>query len=987
MSLSTGPAALSQYPKFATLDEALKTAQQTKGNEAIFKHEENGNIFFTVQSIDANNATPFKQTELDPNLVCFSIEEMLNGVTVEKKILAQAVKIEQAFDNVLEKLGQSDTPELRNHIAEALGFKNFETLTRTFEVLNTTELNEMLLCLSNSENIKINPVTQKIDCQKLNQSMAHYLSQKLNELTGKEIRTEPKVQEWKAAGVMALFEAFNKLKANTPDQLDPAMNLTYVYSATPTELDVYKRDTPEENTLLEILSQGMYLAHTDNDGRVFIHDGAIHSNEKKLLDEQKSQMFSDKIEILRRPIYETAKNIGPDRVNGLGNHRLYRRHEMDARGLITKDNHFDRDKALLLFQKFTKSGPDNRQLFNQAYALISAVSRKNGDIMDLLPCLKGLVTFEGKSPNTEKLYGLLLASKSQQGLKFIEAIKNDLEKLLKSPPPTLTNDMLCHAVFKAEQITETQSLQQFLNQSNPESNNDLIIDGMQGKDTTQALECLQITIMAKIIENKLPTNASPVSHEKLKEVYQSLTKAPPEITSALSLIKQLTDEIFADPQYEDLQRILSQSVANINLGKFDQETVHSLIKSWFQMVDSNQEGAIGSDLLLHEIGHNIIHEKTEVHDGLPPEYPTLESDWVAIGGFDQFRTDFTLEAATRSFTEKGQEEVSDYGQTSADEDFAEAFRMFNANPKELLAQSPTKFLMLNAIVNHNPADAQKKLNDLLNVLQKEGRIKDRNVFLKPSLDKILGYDSNANSYVSPQMVAKMTSTYDIQFKGYTPPTDIQKKGAATVTPKVLTNQQVEDIKSAFTTLMKHIPAPVGAKFDEAKLKEILGAEKYDSLPGAFKAMLYEQECSKFLTELTLPPCSPDLMVQECDQRQALSSELTKDKLSDRVGGFKGALGMGYEGEGPKKLIEELKQPHDSAFKPSDPLQKVMDNINAILTDYNQTKFPPLPLVDANSKTLLDFLERLEFYRTTIMDLKPMVTDTFISTFGIVPAKL
>lgn len=996
----------------------------------------------------------FLQKEMQTQLQVAMTLEVLPNVASTNGTTTQD-QFQAAFDGALGKSlpGQTMTPVLRNQISEKLGFRDFSAFKAALSVLSEPQRLSMLAILSDNSKISTNK-SGILDCSQASHDIAAFLSKEINAMLNPEVDTagmglkvdrpplgpmkfDPPCEQWSAGGMMAVFDAFQKLKTNSPDQLGTAAALTYKYDPNPPQASKLPSENPAKNNMIDILTSSMFIAHTETgENTVVIHDGAVTGSEKAVMEKQ-AKVFAEKLEIFQRD-FNTPE-------------RMYSDKELGERNLLTANGTFNSTEAIDLFKTLTvqdpaatnkKLSPEQQTAFNQVYALVRAMGKYNVDIDKFFPSLKGVFDTDattGKIVSNNKsvsaLYDLFFKNPGQNK-ETIAAIQKDLAKVLVTPPPKeFSNRMLSDAVFLAEQLNEGRHLQQFLNNINPTGSTDVLVDGVQGVKTKAAIERLQFTVMAKIIESKLPIPMSTQTQAEMKKVYTALAKNPPDTANLQQSLQNLLKSELAGEENQILKANLINSLQDLKKGTFSQKTAQDLITSWLQLVDSNREGNIGGDLILHEIGHNIMSNALE-----PNEFKSIKEDWDAIGGFDVSRTDkeYDMEAAleetTKSFFTKGPEEVSDYGQTSGYEDFAETFRMFNANPKELLAMAPTKFMMMNAVINKDPAVAQKHLNALLDELVKDKRITDKNAFIKPSLDKIMGYDPNAKGFVSSGMLDKLTATYGDQFKLYTPPVTTKSSQSTSflsalgdavtasfvktfktadaiaahirhkpgnenlsnveaINKSGLTPSQFMSIDTAVTKLLQSIPAPVGTHYDEGKLKELLGAKLYDSLPDSFKVMLSNQNSSplvKFLTEPSGAKPSPLMltaqMINECIDREALLPGLTKSKLSEKVGTMKSSLGVGFEGQGPGKLIEELKHPQDSSAKPSPSLQKVIDNINKILGDYNQTHMPSIPLVSIDSKALLAFLEDVELNRQLTTSPKPTVTDIFISTFGIVPTK-
>lgn len=1107
---------LGKTEKFTTLEEAQKLAQKTDGSEAIVKHETPDGTFYTVHAVDIDDIQNFKDTKLEPNLMCFSVdpakghkqpeqivtaaqmvEQNLNGFKrpellqakkdldalfnapiplpeydpsfgpkllnrneydtlaqkfgfndfadfelktsllsatakgdlhcgiealirnadpmpaavfnqfLKKSMQDQLVvartlevfpdisgtdgstvlkKFENAFDWAMAKSlpGQTMTPALRDQLSKNLGFRDFSAFQAALGVLSESQRLSLLTILTDPSKISVNDTTGKVDCSQASHEIAVFLNKEIEAMINpvadhrgmglldprprpEPLNLVPPGNEWSAGAMMALYDAFQKIKTQSPDQLVEASKLTYNYDATPPNQDRLK-ENPAENNIIDLLTGSMFIAHTEKDEHtteedghtVIIHEGAIIGSGQAVI-EANAQMISEKMDFLQREI---------------GSASVYRPQELVDRDLLDADGKFQRDNAVALFNNLTQqdaSAPsrnatrEEQTAFNQLYALVYAAGAAGADLASLFPHLVGIFEQDANGKlllTTKSLENLGMVFFGNQGHDStqIKALQGDVTKLMGPPPSAKLSDaVLGNAVFMAEKMSDSRDLQQFLNQINPEGAQDLYVDGILGDKSSAAIERLQYTVMAKLLESKLPPYPNVETKQAMTTITTLLSQEPLD-TKALQLafmglvsqgVPGLTTE-----QNQSLKNDLMPTLNSLKEGKFDQATVQALLSSWLQMVDGNREGNIGSDLLIHEIGHNIMHEKTEPHGDQPAEFPTLESDWAAIGGFENSTGAFSLEKATESFLTVENEEVSDYGQTNAGEDFAEAFRLYNSDPKKLLAESPTKFLVLNAMVNDNPIVAQQKLDKLLNELQKDGVIKDTQTFLKPSLDKLLGYDPNAKSFVSPQMVAKMTQTYPSQFAGYVPPASNQAK--INVSTEKLSPQQVADIGAAVKILVQHLPAPVGAQFDEAKLKALLGAECYNRLPESFKVMLSNQDSSPltaYLVQPTIPLYSPELMVAnmvaECESREKAQQnpqnyeELTTDELPDFQYGLKdeGAI---------DSLLQDVKTGTASGN-----LLKVIDKLNMIILYHNKTHLAPKgAMVDIHSPELEAFLTQL-----------------------------
>lgn len=996
--------------KFTSLEEAQKLAQKTDGSEAIVKHQgEMGNAYYTVHKIDNKDIREFNQTELDPNLVCFSIDLDLQAVG-NLEVLAYAdEQVKENLELDLAEIEKSTVEQIKNNprldrAAQSQGYesalaykqapKEFENFLPEFLQVNQTDSIKNRLKESNTDaqavgftdlaslkkQLKQLPPSQRDEITKILGNTKLTPAQKNEQaaaLFKKEFNVDVSLskEQWSGAGVVALLDAFNKLKAHSPDQLATAAKLTYVYETKTTE----PKETYSMN-FMELLNNNMKIAHTcTSECVVTIHEGAIKGTSESVI-QDKAAILEQKLAILERKINKSA----------------YSNAEIKTRGLAPINDSpvkpADLDKAKSLFWQFTqKTSEPQKNVYFQMAALLNALKTHDmpfGDIKNLVPSLKAF--FPDTQIERGMLGGVNVTLKKLSDCVFGEhppdkdllaAMQADVDKLLGK----MSYIELTDAVFVAEKMHETRSLQAFLNQTNPSDVPDLKPDGLLSDQTNKEIARFQFTVICKSIENKLPKPPDPQALQALEKIKTQLFESR---LSKREVANEIQTLIWSDipglspADNATFAKDLSAIYANVQLGQLDSATLHSLIDSWLQMVDGNREGQIGSDLILHEIGHNLMQQKIDnPNDGLDGSTilntTTLQSDWNAIGGFVEDAGAFTMDAATESFLIQEKEEVSDYGQTNGSEDFAEAFRLYNSNPKELLAKAPTKFLMLNAIVNNKPADAQKKLDELMTDLKRSGKKID----LKPSLDKILGYDLTSKSHISPQMVEKLTQTYTEQFKGYIPPKTTQESGLAQFsalrnhdygdafgTNRLVSTQLSEkmsrilDVYETAKTLMKHIPAPVGTHYDEAKLKALVGAERYNLLPESFKVMLSGQDSSpllRYLVTPTTPLYSPELMttnlLRELNQRECLAQTQNVDyEYAD----LQITLGFG-ESEVIDALEVELNSDAPDKTPPSDTLKEVLEKINTIVAHHNATHLAPkIELVNVGSPQFRDFIKLL-----------------------------
>jgi hypothetical protein len=881
--------------KFRELNDAVSAAAKKVGSEAIVKHtDNNGQTYYTLHGVSENEVQNYGTADLDPNIVKFSMdlgetEPQTNKqgtpieVHAERILESSALSSRNALEKGLKTVLPPDLvarPEVKNMLATQLGFKDFESLYNQLSQFPPDKQTQFVSLLTQpgvwsaaKQNmlgaIAKNPTDlSKVmsDFVKESQSVVGNLRGQLNDLLKNQIdglfdgqgtpQLKPGLNEqegeaWSPAALMGIHTSLSGIKQNSPQDFqrlqntNPALSFKHESSSRLNSGDNIALQDP-----IALLTDSMKIAHTSckdcTDHTISIREGAVQGSADPILNTQ----TLEKIGLFSRTNNTSFSNPEAYRKAGFkgGVNQWYSLDEMNARGLASgSPPAVNKEKALELLGQLNNTGEDKTKTWRSLVALGNGVGTFQPDLLKNNPVLKEYLKPGTAGLDMNKLWPVFFPEGNPAKIQEIQTALNELL-------PTVSDQSLVNSVFKMEQMKQVEGLQSFLNEIKPGLAKDLLKDGTIGPRTQVALKRLEAIMALNAIKKNLPQPVTPQQTQQVQAILNTITSndlSNEKLLSAQHEMKQLMaaipDKITQESPRQTLHQNLNRLVEGVD-GKIDGQTTRDLVNSWLKIVDTKGEGNIIEDLVTHEVGHNLM----EIFKKENPDL-SLDRDWAAISGkADQSDPDaFTMAPATRSLFAQGPESVSEYGETSTGEDFAESYRLFMSNPEELYKKAPTKFLSLNALSGRF---SEAEVLDRFAI--------DNPDKLKAAWQKISGA-AGPQYHLSANMLEKLQKTYptltssngdafrsDSGFstEQLNPATDTSSipKLNEIITPARLSNLlqlnapslTQENLAVAYKSAQKLLQYAQSGQgpLDAEATKQLLGSD-YDALPEGLKAMV------------------------------------------------------------------------------------------------------------------------------------------------------
>lgn len=875
--------------RYRQLDDAIRAAAQKDGSEAIVKQEDkNGETVYVLREMNENDTQSYGTADLDPNIVKFSLD-LAPGKTdgAERILPANALSSRNALEKGLKAVlpaGVAERPEVKNLLASSLGFKDFDALYNQLAQLPPDKQKQFIAILTKPElwqtaknNIMASLAKNSLsnfpavlgDIGKELQTLTQGLRGELNTVLKGQIdelfagQGAPKLTPpltdsaegsvWSPAALMGIHNSLSNIKTESPQDFQRLQNtnptLTFKHDTNPAP-------SSNGNIALQdpvaLLTDSMKIAHTScadcKDHTITVREGAVQGSADSILDTQ----ILEKIDLFGR----TNNSSFPDRAaferagfKG-GVNQWYTLSEMKSRELVKGDPpEVDCEKAKELLAKMNESGDPKQKTWRLLIAMGNSMGTFQPSQLRQHPILKEYLKPGSAGLDMEKLWSVFFPNGDSAK---IGQIQGALDGLMNTVSP----QSLANTVFKMEQMKQVEGLQNFLNEIKPGLAKDLLKDGTIGPRTGVALKRLEAIMALNALKQNMPQPITPQQNRKITEILTAITSEPlsnEKLQSAQSEMKHLMqgipDRIVQESPRKTLQQTLSRLIDKVD-GKIDTETTKDLVNSWLKIVDTQGEGNIIEDLVTHEVGHNLMEIFKKEHPNID-----VARDWAAISG----RADstgpetFTMAPTTASYFTQGQEEVSKYGETSPNEDFAESYRLFMSNPEELYAKAPTKFLILNAlsgrfseaeVKDRFGIDAPEKLTQAWQKIT--GQAGSQFHLSAPLLEQLnKTYPELAATGGKPD--ASMTTAQVGSSMGppVPPPLPATKLESllsperlialAQLSSPPLSKEQLKAAHQAVLKLVQHVQSG-GSSLSKENIQALLGAD-YDKLPGAFKAML------------------------------------------------------------------------------------------------------------------------------------------------------
>lgn len=879
--------------QYRQLDDAIRAAARKDGSEAIVKQKDvNGQTVYVLREMNENDVQNYGTAEVDPNIVQFSLDLAPGKTNGAERILpASALSSRNALEKGLKAVlppGIADRAEVKNLLASSLGFKDFDSLYNQLAQLPPDKQKQFIAILTKPElwqtaknnimaslqkNSLLNFPAILGDVRNELQTLTNGLRGELNTVLKGQIdelfagqgapNLSPPLSDsaegsvWSPAALMGIHNSLNNIKNESSQDFQRLQNITPALT--------FKHDTnlpasDAGNIALQdpvaLLTDSMKIAHTScadgKDHTITVREGAVQGSADTILDTQiieKISLFSrtNNSSFPDRAAYEQAGFKG-------GVNQWYTLDEMNSRGLVKgQPPEVDSDKAKELLGKMNESGDAKQKTWRLLIALGNSMGTFQPSQLKQHPILKEYLKPGSAGLDMDKLWSVFFPTGDSAKIAQIQGALDGLVNTVS--PQTLAN-----TVFKMEQMKQVEGLQNFLNEIKPGLAKDLLKDGTIGPRTGVALKRLEAIMALNALKQNLPQPLSAQQNSKFTEILNTITSEPlsnEQLQSAQAEMKHLMasipDRIVQEFPRKTLQETLGRLIDKVD-GKIDADTTKDLVNSWLKLVDTKGEGNIIEDLVTHEVGHNLM-------EIFKKEHPTIDvaRDWAAISGrADSSAPDtFTMAPTTRSYFTQGQEEVSKYGETSPNEDFAESYRLFMSNPEELYAKAPTKFLILNALSGRF-SEAQVKDRFGIDAPEK----------LTQAWQKITG-QAGSQFHLSAPLLEQLNKTYpELAATGGKPdesmttaqiaaavgpapapaprPASPAAKVDAVVSPErlmavaqltspPLSKEQLNAAHKAVLKLIQHVQAG-GGQLSKENLQRLLGPD-YAQLPSGLKAML------------------------------------------------------------------------------------------------------------------------------------------------------
>lgn len=959
--------------RFTRRDEALRVASTLPGSEAIVQNtDDSGQTYFTLKPVTEHEVQHYGISQYDPNIVQFSIHRSDNprSTGAEQILRADALATRNALESALKQVVPPAvyTPTLLNQLSRDMGFKDFDAMYQLLSKLPLEKQKQFIARLVSPEpwrkatsqimaEVGNNPSNLATSLVKNTGELTRELRAGLNQFLESEIQglfagqgtpqfdppLDPQRPRWSPAALLGIHNSLQTIRNEAPADFKRIQGaqqpFTFQLESDPSvSMDTGREERPNIATQdpIALLTDSMKIAHTSCKGcekhTITIRDGAVKGSADAILNPQ----ILEKLSLFSRGNFDFQKLPG----FADGTNQWYTLPEMQARGLVSGNPPaVDRAQALKLLEDLNKSGEPRDQIWRQLISLGNAAGVFQPNLLSSEPLLQQYLKPGTTGLDMEKLWEVFFPHGNQTK---IQSIKKALERV----QAQASNQVLVNTVFKMEQMNQVQGLQNFLNDIKPGMANNLLKDGTIGPRTQMAIQRMEGIVALNALKQNLPQPLTKRQNQSIQNIFSQLSaqnfdeRTLNTVRARMKeLLKDVPDRIVQESPQKTLHQVMSNLIDRID-GQFNQQTSKDLINSWLSIVDSEGEGNIISDLVTHEIGHNLM----EMFKGEHPSIQ-LERDWAAISGkADQTTSgEFSMAPATQSYFNQAPEEVSDYGESSPGEDFAESYRLFMSQPEELLKRAPTKFLVLNALSGRFSAEQIQQ--------QFGAQHQDK---LAEAWHKIQG-GKEKQFHLSAPMLELLNRTYGSMGGGpqtahtplalpQTPPlTTARMNALRSLQNPPLNEAQLRAANQAVIRLIDHVQKG-GQPLDTQGLKALLGAQ-YESLPEGFRTQLEDPQ--SFLRQYLSQPehvgrsATPQWVQREALNQLAALYERTNQSFSALTGQFS-KTGESIGGS-LNALILSRTRPTSSSFRRA--LESALTDLQIYLQNQSCLQPSTLPLPD------------------------------------------
>lgn len=560
---------------------------------------------------------------------------------------------------------------------------------------------------------------------------------------------------WDTASLASVYNALATVEQQDPKRFEMVAKSGRVMSdGQSMPLTFVRRTRPEvENPdrFMDTMLQSVQIAHTDPDnGEIFLYDTAVKGNHRLITD-----LVVDKLTLISRfDTRLTDKGVEPSpELKPVYEPGEIKQRKLERQPQETDAKYADRLRGLIsgdLLQRFGNNDPKRLQ------EALNFIIRYKG-LDDPATINKGLK--EGDTPKDP-----ILPVSVNGDLKDPAT----LAALARLGPP-----VLMMVICRMEQADAVAQLQGFMKGNLPGSET-LAVDGMMGKNTRMMVTSFQTSIALNNLKERIEDDRSlPEARKqelilKFNGYFQALGKDPAQaqqlLGNAINEVKALI-ALPANTIEDSTRQALVQDLTKMQelvSGRFNPTTANYLVSNWLNVMDSGKGNDLAEQLVVHEVSHIWQHE-LDKHTALE-----VEKNWAqlfgggheghnhGVGGAHEAH-DMQQAASVMTmgdFHECLQNDhcaSSDYGQSSAGEDFAEAARLMSSDPARLMRRSLMKFLLVNAL-SGKPMGAEEITKLAENCGYKPEQLRER-------LDAFLGRGANATRFTLP-MSTHLQQTYD-----------------------------------------------------------------------------------------------------------------------------------------------------------------------------------------------------------------------------------
>lgn len=479
---------------------------------------------------------------------------------------------------------------------------------------------------------------------------------------------------WDTAALASVYNGLSSILEDSPQRFAVIANGGPPKAdGSPGPMEFVRRQSPSVDpkaSIFDKMSQAVMIAHTDCDNcHVYLYDTAIKGDNKEIVDG-----VVGKLDMLSR-MDPNTKDLIPQ----------YTAQETRERDLGQKKGETDADYNLRMRQRLT----------GDYLTQFGAGQPKN-----LTDAINFVIRYKGL--NDPAIVDPPIPLVDPDGRPDSAGVQESLRRMGPSN--------MARVMARMEQADAVGQMQGFLKATLPNSNQ-LAVDGLMGPQTRTMAHAFQASVALNTLKERIEDDDSLSETRKgellgkLNDEFAKLGKSPNQAGSILKRVSQQVRQL-VNEQPSPLGSYTRQALLN-DLGQlqnltssatFNHSTAEYLVNNWLNVMDSGKGLDTGEQLVVHESGHIWEHQMDKTGSlEVGENWSRLFDDSnkpAAEGGTDMYNTN-TQDFRDRLHSDRAA--ASDYGASSAQEDFAEASRIFTYDPQRLMRRSLMKFLYVNAI--------------------------------------------------------------------------------------------------------------------------------------------------------------------------------------------------------------------------------------------------------------------------------------------------